>query len=270
MKKPIILIAAATLLLTACSAATPSVGETAPSASPAASTSAAAQETTAPSASEADSTAEAPGAEPEPQESSLESFEVVGNSKKLSLTPLCQYPELPTGCEVTSLCMVLNYYGVACGKCEIADNYLKKGAVGTVDFHEAFEGDPRDDSSYGCYAGVIVDAANAAIAAKGASLAVSDLTGASLDSLFAYIDRDVPVIVWGTQDCREGHYSVTWNIDGKELTWFTPEHCMVLVGYDDGSVWVADPIYGDVRSYDKASFESSYQSLYQQAVVVAP
>ena len=101
-----------------------------------------------------------------------------------------------------------------------------------------------------------------------AAIFIGTVTGASLEELFDEIDNNMPVIVWGTQDCQEGYYSVTWNVDGKELTWFTPEHCMVLTGYDENSVWVADPIYGDVRSYDKETFNHSYQSLLQQAVLL--
>lgn len=186
----------------------------------------------------------------------------------IEFTPICQYPELPTGCEVTSLAMVLNYYNVDCDKCEIFDNFLTKGAVGTVDFHKAFEGDPRDEYSYGCYANVIVETANKIIADKGVSLSVNDFTDTSLEELYSFIDNDIPVIVWGTQDCQEGHFSVTWNVNGQDLTWFTPEHCMVLIGYDNNSVWVADPIYGDIRSYDKTVFESSYNSLFKQAIII--
>ena len=94
----------------------------------------------------------------------LADFEVVvGKNKRIPFTAICQYPELPTGCEVTSLSMVFNHYGHPCDKCDIADYYLTKGEVGTVDFHEAFEGDPRDESSYGCYANVIVKAAEIAV-----------------------------------------------------------------------------------------------------------
>lgn len=104
-----------------------------------------------------------------------ENTEINSDSSKrhiIDFTPICQYPELPTGCEVTSLAMVLNYYNVNCDKCEISDNYLTKGDVGTVDFHQAFEGDPRDEYSYGCYANVIVETANKIIADNGAVLSV--------------------------------------------------------------------------------------------------
>lgn len=183
-------------------------------------------------------------------------------------TALCQYPDLPTGCEVTSLTMVLNFYGINCDKCEIADNYLDKGEVGKVNFWEAFEGDPRDENSFGCYSPVIVNAANKVLNAYGSPLKAVDISGKELSELFTYVDKNTPVIVWGTQDCRPGHYSVTWNVNGEDLTWFTPEHCMVLVGYDNQSVSVADPLYGDIRSYDKATFESRYNSLFRQAIII--
>ena len=74
--------------------------------------------------------------------------------------------------------------------------------------------------------------------------------------------------MWGTQNCQQGQYTVTWNVDGKDLTWFSPEHCMVLAGYSDSSVWVADPIYGEIKQYDINVFKSCYDSLYKQAIVI--
>lgn len=182
--------------------------------------------------------------------------------------PICQYPELPTGCEITSLTMVLNHNGIPAGKCDLADNYLDKGEVGTVDFRIAFEGNPRDENSYGCYAPVVTNTANKYLQSVQAGLTAIDLSGIEFEGLFPYIDQGIPVIVWGTLDCAEGHYSVTWNIDGADLTWYTPEHCMVLVGYEDSRVWVADPVHGDIRDYDRNIFRDRYEALYKQAVVI--
>ena len=69
---------------------------------------------------------------------------IIQSNLKNTLNPICQYPELPTGCEVTALATVLQYYGFNADKCDLADNYLDKGPVGTVDFHTAFPGDPRN------------------------------------------------------------------------------------------------------------------------------
>ena len=184
--------------------------------------------------------------------------------------PLCQYPELPNGCEITSLASVLQYYGLPADKCDLSDNYLPKGPVGTVSFYEAFEGNPREEDAFGCYAPVIVNTANQYFSANGYSFSATELTGSALEDLFPYIDANTPVLVWATQDCREGHYSVTWNVNGEDLTWFTPEHCLVLVGYDDTFIWVADPMYGDIRGYVRELFAQRYESLYRQAIVIQP
>ena len=194
--------------------------------------------------------------------------ETVHKGKMINVKPLSQYPELATGCEITSLTMALRYYGFDADKCDLSDNYLKKGPVGKVNFYEAFEGDPRDDSSYGCYAPVIKNTADKYLKSNGSPWSAKDLTGTELEDLFSYIDNNVPVIVWGTLDCREGHYSVTWTVDGEDLTWYTPEHCMLLVGYDEDCVTVCDPSHGDVRSYDRELFESRYNALKKQAVII--
>ena len=180
-----------------------------------------------------------------------------------------QDPELPTGCEMTSLTMALNYFGLPADKCDLSDNYLDKGPVGTVNFREAFEGDPRDPESYGCYAPVVVNTANRFLEDYGSELRAREVSGLELEDLFSYLQAGIPVIIWGTRNCEEGYYSVTWNVDGEDLTWFTPEHCMVLAGYDEaGRVWVADPLHADLRSYDKERFRVGYESLYRQAVVI--
>lgn len=194
--------------------------------------------------------------------------ETVHKGKMINVSPLSQYPELATGCEITSLTMALRYYGFDADKCDLSDNYLKKGPVGTVNFYEAFEGDPRDGSSYGCYAPVIKNTADKYLESKGSPWKAKNLTGTEFEDLFYYIDNNVPVIVWGTLDCREGHYSVTWTVDGEDLTWYTPEHCMLLIGYDDDSVTVCDPSHGDVRSYNRDLFESRYNALKKQAVII--
>ena len=222
---------------------------------------------------EADSGAEAssvPETSSDSETSSVPEEGIITESSALKdlFQPLCQYPELPNGCEITSLAAVLQYLGFSADKCDLSDNYLPKGPVGTVSFYEAFEGDPREDDAFGCYAPVIVNTAEQYLSANGSSLSVNDLTGSALEDLFSYTDRNIPVLVWATQDCREGHYSVTWNVNGEDLTWFTPEHCVVLVGYDDTMIWVADPMYGDIRGYLRDVFTARYESLYRQAIVI--
>lgn len=46
---------------------------------------------------------------------------------KLDVEPVLQLPELPTGCEITSLATILNYYGYDISKTQLADEYLECG-----------------------------------------------------------------------------------------------------------------------------------------------
>lgn len=183
---------------------------------------------------------------------------------------LSQYPELPNGCEITSLAAVLNYYGYPVAKTTLSDSYLAKAPVGQADFYQEFVGDPRDDDAYGCYSPVIVAAANSYLSSMGSGMVASSINGATADELYSYIDRGVPVIVWATRYLEAGHYSVTWYVDGQALTWYTPEHCLALVGYDAdaGTVQLADPLEGTVVSYDMDLFERRYSELKNQAVVI--
>lgn len=189
-------------------------------------------------------------------------------AKLVNIEPLSQLPELPTGCEVTSLAAVLNYYGFTIDKCDIADRYLDKGEVGTVDFHKAFEGDPRDEDAYGCYAPVIVNAANRILSEHGTSMRAVEVSGNELEELFTYLDHDTPVIIWGTLDCAPSEPTTSWEVDGKELQWIYPEHCMVLAGYSDAAVWVCDPMSGRMQEYEKELFKTGYEALFRQAIVL--
>ena len=185
-----------------------------------------------------------------------------------TLPPVCQYPELPTGCEVTALATVLQYYGFSADKCDLADNYLDKGAVGTVDFHTTFVGDPRSDYSYGCYAPAIVKAANKYLYEQDKELKAYDITGTDFEELFSYTDKSIPVLVWCTIDLKPGHYTATWNIDGKNITWYASEHCMVLLGQEGDHVYTSDPTTGTIETYPKKLMETRYKELFEQAVII--
>ena len=80
--------------------------------------------------------------------------------KYIIMKELLQLPSLPTGCEITSLTAVLNYWGYGVSKETMADKYLEKGKLGQVTAYEAFIGMPSSTGGYGCFAPVIQRAAN--------------------------------------------------------------------------------------------------------------
>ena len=61
---------------------------------------------------------------------------------------------------------------------------------------------------------------------------------------------------------------MTWEIDGRNMTWYSPEHCMVLVTCYADRVVLADPLWGRFVTYDRNLFDKRYRSLHRQAVVI--
>lgn len=191
-----------------------------------------------------------------------------------------QLPQLPTGCEITALTMVLQYYGLDADKEEMATDYLptspstnrytgSDGRVYGIDLDAYFVGSPFDDSGIICGPQAIVTAANQYLEDQGSSLQAVDRTGATPEELYALVDQDIPVVVWVTigmtprQEARSGWYTES----GKYVDWTTNDHCAVLVGYTDTTVWIADPLAGLVE-YDRDAFEEVFASQDNRCVVL--
>ncbi len=184
-----------------------------------------------------------------------------------------QLPELPTGCEITSLAMAINYYGIKIKKTALADSFLEKGEYRQSDFRKVFVGNPREQKAYGCYADVIVNSAHKYLSTiKTRSFKVINLTGCGPETLYSYIDMGFPVIVWATGRMNPVTEGPTWTDKetGKTITWLGNEHCLLLTGYDLelGYVYMNDPLYG-TAAYKTDLFEQRFYDLENQAVVIA-
>lgn len=183
-----------------------------------------------------------------------------------------QNPELPTGCEVTSLTMALHFYNIKIQKTILSDYFLDKGEYRASDYRKVFVGDPRDVNAYGCFAGVIANCAEnffKTVATR--SFDVIDLTGCETDRLYSYADMGYPVIVWATGKMAQVKEGPQWTDaeTGETVTWPTNEHCMLLVGYDTKKkiVYVNDPQQGLVY-YHMELFEERFNDMDCQAVVI--
>lgn len=190
--------------------------------------------------------------------------------KQLGVKFISQLPNMPTGCEITSLTTALNYLGYKVTKETMADKYLIKSRIGTASFYDAFVGSPYDPHSYGCYSPVIVKAANKYLSAVKSSKRAYSLNGTDLFKLFSQIDAGRPVIIWNTTAMyTKPSYSTTWRINGRTYRWLRGEHCMVLIGYDlnKKTVIVSDPMKGIVE-YTYDIFNQRYIDFFKQAVVI--
>lgn len=191
---------------------------------------------------------------------------------------ILQMPELPTGCEITALTMMLNYYGYAVDKTVMASDYLPVraaglhyGANGTLygnDMEQYFIGDPATENGYICGTGAIRTAADGYLSDCGSSLRAEDLTGSDVGELYRLVSEGTPVMVWvtiGMEDRREiqGWYTE----DGKFMDWSTNDHGAVLIGYSAGTVTIADPISG-ICEYSREQFEKVFASRGNQCVIL--
>ena len=193
----------------------------------------------------------------------------VGDYKIIPNVPfISQIGTYPTGCESVTTVMALQYAGVDISVDTFIDTYLDKRDF-PFDPYETFGGNPRSTSGYGCYATVVKRALDKFVSPETHS--VRRLTGWSLENLCReYIDNDVPVILWATMGMKKPYVSRTWTYGGTTtVNWIAPEHCLLLVGYDDNHYIFNDPLkYAGLTYYSKEAVEVAYQGLYEQAIVI--
>ena len=191
-----------------------------------------------------------------------------GQSKIIDAPFISQNPNYPTGCESVSTVMALQYAGVNISVDKFIDNYLYKTGV-VFDPNESFGGDPRG-SGYGCYSPVIKKALDKCFTVEGLSnYSATELKNVSLQQLCTdYIDKDIPVILWATMGMDTPKNGNRWYYNGKLIQWIIPEHCLLLVGYDDEHYIFNDPLRSKQTYYRKSAVEIAYAGLFKQAVVI--
>jgi len=190
----------------------------------------------------------------------------------LGVQNILQKPELPAGPEITCLTIVLNYLGDYPDKASLAENYLVMAEPGTASPYEAYLGDPKVAAgSYGCYAPVIVDAANRYFEDKGNTRKRAlDVSGSTLEELLDFVKNGTPVMVWGTTNLVESKITAEWEVNGEIIQWQGYEHCTVLIGYNRTreTVIVADPLRGIVE-FDMEKYYQRYKEQHMNAVIIS-
>ncbi len=196
---------------------------------------------------------------------------------QLDVPQILQNPELPNGCEITSLCQVLNYLGLPAEKCDLADHYLPQSPRWYgADPDEVYMGNPRrDDGSpqEGCYcfAGPLVTAAERWLAAHDVTAyRPRDLTGAEEETLCAQLEQGRPVIFWASLHFQDIQYDPCGAYPlpgGRSHRVFHQLHCMVLSGMDEAYFYVTDPLNFN-RQVPREQFMKIYRQLGRRAVVL--
>lgn len=205
--------------------------------------------------------------------------EALPTSHRIRVKNIMQKPELPMGCEIVSLTIVLNRLKYDVDKMYMAENYLDRidfweenGELYGADPYLAFPGDPANPFSSGCFSPVIVNSANRFLYDNNSEYTCINTSKMPLQDLFhTYIDNGVPVIIWITgRDLHEIEYHNSWKTQkGNVINFPSYQHCVVMTGYDTKKklVYVADPLVGNT-SYDMELFDLRFQQLGSESAVV--
>ena len=197
--------------------------------------------------------------------------EEIPKSYLIELKHISKFPELPSGDEVTSLCMVLNHLGYNVDKRELSDLYLMKGPAHHTNIFEANAGNPEDAyNSYGCMPPVIVNAANKYIGINGGKYYARDISRENIDALYCEVSKGNPIIVWACEefDTTPSVFR-TLIIDGKTVYLKSNVNTLVLIGYDyeKSTVTLANPS-GTVFEMDMSLFELRFNQVGSYAVLI--
>lgn len=189
-----------------------------------------------------------------------------------------QNPELPTGCEITSVTMVVNFYGYDYDKITMTDKYLDKsnnfyyenGQLFGPNPQKFFLGNPRSTSGYGlqCFSETWINSLNKVFEENKSEHYAEDITGRSLKEL-EYELQSAPILISASIDMNPATPRVLFkDSETKEdVTTYRNFHCVVLVGYDENYYYINDPL-GTFSKLEKARLERAYTSTGQQAVIV--
>ncbi len=202
-----------------------------------------------------------------------EKYANLKNDVNYDIVNILQNPELPEGCEITSLAILLNYLGFDITHTYLADNYLEQGEAGKTNFYEKNVGNPREaGKSWGCYAPVIVKSANRFLLENESRLRAFDLSGYDISELYYQVSMGNPAIVWVTMDFEEPYLKNPWTVDNEVFWWKYPLHCVVMSGYDfeAGTVTLTDPMKNEPVIVDIQTFETRFRQMESQAVVIKP
>lgn len=165
-----------------------------------------------------------------------------------------QMPELPTGCEATALGTLLRMNGVNVTKFDVADAMPKSDGS---DFVYSFWGNPYSATDgWACMAPCSVITANKFL--KNSNKVAVEYTGTNLT------DLKLPSVVWVTMYLNDPKPS---NYESNGYRLFRNPHCVVITRIELDSVYVIDPLVGEV-AYPLERFNNVYKELGCQAVCI--
>lgn len=177
---------------------------------------------------------------------------------------ISQFPNYPTGCEITALYILLKYYGINTSLNEIMNQLPQGGYLYTKDNiryggnpNLEFVGNPQDPQSFGVYEGPIIQVAN------NLKNGITNGRGNSLNSLLEIVKQNRPVMVWTTINLLEPYIIASWTYEPtmEKINWYAHEHAVIITGFSNNYIIISDPYSGTIKKQNRALFEARYNTL---------
>lgn len=198
----------------------------------------------------------------------------IPKQKRIEVELIAQMPELPRGCEVTSLAMLLSYNGFKVDKMKLAKEIKKditpynkqNGVISFGNPDDGFVGDMYSFKNPGL--GVYHKPINELLK-KYMGNKVVDITGSQFDKIIEYLAKGHPVWVINNTwfDTVPEQYWQNWHTPTGDIHITYKEHSVLVTGYDEEYVYFNDPLAKQKnRKVFKDKFINGWKQMGSQAV----
>lgn len=190
------------------------------------------------------------------------------NHAMIDAPQIAQNPELPRGCEVTSLAMLLQQAGVNVGKMTLANKIAK------VPYQSgSYYGNPNDgfvgnmetlnEPGLGVNHGPLLQLAKYYLPNQ-----IVDLTGRSFDTVLNQLRAGIPVMVITNSHFKPLLDSAfrTWNTSSGtiKITFF--EHAVLVTGFDKKYIYFNNPLGSKNEKAEREPFIKAWKQMGSQAI----
>lgn len=189
------------------------------------------------------------------------------SSQKLNVPIDSQFPDLPNGCEVTSLAMLLNYYHIRVTKDELASHIrhvpIENGDGTRGNPNQGFVGSmSQSDGGWCVYNGPLYDVA------RKYTNRIRNATGEDFIQIMHLVSDGHPVMIITTLSFTRVQDMQTWQTEQGKVNVTPSSHACVITGYSKSrkTIYVNDPYGQKNKAVSWPGLRDSYNQQGRQAL----
>lgn len=199
----------------------------------------------------------------------------VEDSLQLEVPSIEQLPELPRGCEVTSLAMLLQHHDIEIDKMELAKKIEKDPAPYQItnegihfgNPHNGFVGDMYsfETPGLGVYHEPIADLAADYVGKE----RVHDFSGEDFHTIIDNLNEGYPVwvIINATYQKLSKENFTTWHTSDGPIEITMRQHSVLITGYDHEHIYFNDPLNREEKAL-LTDFKAAWEQMGKQAITI--